>query len=1480
MQEPHGSALAHPLLPSAGEASPGGRPTRLGSRVQLPQPSQPSSPPLLAPRLHTERRLTPRVDSQREPLLRPAQRSAGEGSPFSGASGAPRAAHFADFAPGLRKRTAAPSLGRSPPGADLPAGLQTIGLSSMGPRHTSVFTSAAGKLAELFCSRCGQSVGYAEEQVRSMCHTCSIEIGGPGSLERIGFQGIDNSGSRQPTLAASATDDGEESLAASVVSMPPPQRSTAVVRDVLMRSHGTDPGKPSSPDVAKVPDKAPDDPGWEPPTFQPNSAYKGLTNVQIRSKMRQVVLWWSVTQLFSGMAMPAWLAVFGTQWYTAYNLNPGEIALVVTLTRCTDIFTDPCMAYKLRSKTMHNITWFTTAGSLLQAICFSCLFIPFKPLDPAGGQFRVLIQYACCYVCFFLGDTLVGTPNNTLGTMLKSENILDTYHHDMGLARSGAMKIAGILVLGIALLINGNIVDALGIEYGPEDGVSSGYTPVTNFINAIVAGSLHFFFNTRFGILLRGFRDSTLGDEPEAVRGGRRGMLEGFADMMTSAFNNRFFRQLIGAFVCDVLTITLVTNLMIWYVRHVVEPEMAIGCRAYDDPANEKYRPPRGLFTQIDTWSFECNSKNVTMIGIVCVIIGAIVGNVMWNKKLAKERDSYGNSNVYHNWLLYNLTSALTNGLMVFVGRGDSRIFCLLCFLNGLPIGAEFMTDKIVLFLITSDAWLYRSDRTISEEQLATELNAHTTKFYMMKTFIPKVVSLMAEALPLSIVQVWWKPARSLCDLAPELGGPPTPISDTQACNDFLIYNDTGQPRYVPQDSRVRDVISFFFFILPTGTAMVSYYLKTKFQLTDTSEIVALQALHSGCAPRRRQHGKGMAQAASRARARRTLAEGLALQGQELTSERLERIIQTLQDALDEPPSAGPVGGGAGSPAASAARVLLHGRQQQWSGSLHRRPVEDSWAGLAIPTTAGQHLFAIPADAAHTFNNVPLWILTRACANADEFATCPLARSPDDGVKQLRWKGALHGALSPLWVPPNWVADILARACDPLRASLAERVSRVSSHFGWLKYAGWGIGRGKPRADHAMLWGISGRRTVDDFRQRVLGSVALAMLTTLPDWSESDASEFVREAMTWDGWAHESWGDREGKQWEPRSDTFSSLKRMYESRHGPGSLRQELVDRGLRHTGRIKRRTGGVRLLRAPDPTAVPPVASDPAAAGASDAQRKRAAQDAEPIFKALRCQVAYERWRALGFAGLMMAIVVTVAAAWGGIGPVAASKWSASLTVPMLLCDIGLVVFTYYSGLERSLPPPETDASMGARDLFALAVCHFNIRNLASALPLIFSGDGEDRPPALLQHFQVVPSHRSGEDHNGAAWDADDHVSYLLFVPGGALDQALRRLRPAHRLLDLCALLCEMRADELADDAASQHQLRDPAARSVCRWDVVNVAPDAAVATDLWRYGPPQQGHPYQCLVYSATGFAQAAAAERRAATSSVGLEELRPLS
>jgi len=192
-------------------------------------------------------------------------------------------------------------------------------------------------------------------------------------------------------------------------------------------------------------------------------------------------------------------------------------------------------------------------------------------------------------------------------------------------------------------------------------------------------------------------------------------------------------------------------------------------------------------------------------IALCTLFVSAILGMPFW-RFLARKIGRY------RAWLAYNLWNGASNALYILVGPQDWELAIAITVLNGIPFGGKFLSDATLADCID-----------YAELQSGERREAQFTVF---ASFIPKIVSIPSQALPLAIVAaLGFIPSSNTCD---EVG-------------DVVI-----QPSEQPDTVRLAIKIIFAFF--PVATNLISFVIKTKYPITSAkimSKISAGIALHS-----------------------------------------------------------------------------------------------------------------------------------------------------------------------------------------------------------------------------------------------------------------------------------------------------------------------------------------------------------------------------------------------------------------------------------------------------------------------------------------------------------------------------------------------------------------------------------------------------------------------------------------------------------
>ena len=169
---------------------------------------------------------------------------------------------------------------------------------------------------------------------------------------------------------------------------------------------------------------------------------------------------------------------------------------------------------------------------------------------------------------------------------------------------------------------------------------------------------------------------------------------------MLRSFKNIAFRPLLLGWILDAVALATLASTFPFFIIYVIKPNPDV-----------------------------ISAKATQAACFAALFIGAIISMPIW-KFLASK---FGR---YRVWMAFNLTAALTNAGYAFVGEGDPLSTIGLTFINGLPLGGQFLTDSILADVIDYDEFLNGS--------------RNEGGFTVFASFIPKFVAVPSGALPLA----------------------------------------------------------------------------------------------------------------------------------------------------------------------------------------------------------------------------------------------------------------------------------------------------------------------------------------------------------------------------------------------------------------------------------------------------------------------------------------------------------------------------------------------------------------------------------------------------------------------------------------------------------------------------------------------------------------------------------------------------------
>lgn len=535
---------------------------------------------------------------------------------------------------------------------------------------------------------------------------------------------------------------------------------------------------------------------------------------------------------FSLTSLTMLIGIHGTIFYTKIGADVAFIAFFTALARSFDVVTDPVMGY-VSDKT--RTRWgrrrpYMLGGCAFYALCFILLFSP-----PAfEGSVSIAIWFGIFYIVFYLFDTVANVPYSALGPELSDvTSERDSLFFWAKLFNGVGILFGAVGPVLLAVAFRGSTSECVcdtECPLGPTEASNLGVTwnstawgdfPDTWYNTTACAASSIDSLPTKLHTWCTCYNDCDGACDVAVSRTAFRTIALMFGlyyigamllcvwrvkerkfnqlssdeaaplvPSLLATLRNKPFMGLLPAWVCDMTAYTMIGTMLPFFVEYVIVPSSVPEC---DNGKRAAFGlDPVDADQESEQW---CKTETWLGMGLVALIGAQICSMPLWlqaTKKFGK----------FKTWLAFNLFTALTNGMFVIIGRGDPKMTIGLAVLNGLPSGAQFLTDSIVADVIDYDEFL-TGERAEG-------------RFTIFQTFIPKIVSVPAQAVPLALLSFF---------------GFVSPVKGVAQ----------------EQPSQVKFFIQFIFFMLPCMLALVSFAIKTRFPIRSaelSKEIVRGAALH------------------------------------------------------------------------------------------------------------------------------------------------------------------------------------------------------------------------------------------------------------------------------------------------------------------------------------------------------------------------------------------------------------------------------------------------------------------------------------------------------------------------------------------------------------------------------------------------------------------------------------------------------------
>ena len=188
-----------------------------------------------------------------------------------------------------------------------------------------------------------------------------------------------------------------------------------------------------------------------------------------------------------------------------------------------------------------------------------------------------------------------------------------------------------------------------------------------------------------------------------------------FVPSVHQLMNNKPFVKLIIPWICDVSIITIYSSMLPFFLNAIINPQKY--CRENNIPLKD----------------IQCSTNYYLGLSISIFFICCIISCNIWHYLVSKFGKIFC-------WRIFSLICLFPFSLYLFCGVGTTNLLIFAAIITSFPAGGSYLNDVVVSDAIEYDEFT-SGKRT---EGIYTVCSA----------FIPKFVSLFAQAIPLSIMSI------------------------------------------------------------------------------------------------------------------------------------------------------------------------------------------------------------------------------------------------------------------------------------------------------------------------------------------------------------------------------------------------------------------------------------------------------------------------------------------------------------------------------------------------------------------------------------------------------------------------------------------------------------------------------------------------------------------------------------------------------
>ena len=421
---------------------------------------------------------------------------------------------------------------------------------------------------------------------------------------------------------------------------------------------------------------------------------------------------------FSLTSITMLIGIHGAVFYIGIGAHLAFYAFFIAVARSFDVVTDPIMGWasdvtdpepKRRNTSKYPfVRWLSFAPRGRRRPYMAvftlgyCVFIVLLLSPPADlvTDWKISLWFGVFYILFYSMDTAANVPYGALGPELSDDSKeRDKLYYYSGAFRNVGIMLGATLPVLLALLYDkDNIGDVtLTLTSEPDGGICPRGTPKVPFqyescweakslcdclegtanvaavsldakrsamTTVAVLFALEYLISMYACVWKVREREHTVPEHEMPV-----------VPTLLSTFRNKPFMHMLPAWILDMTAITMIGTMLPFFVEYVVKPWAVPECdqRCCDKHSNSV------VYSGCRSDVF-CKSESWLGIALVALFFTAILAMPLWLAAVKR----FGKRST---WLAFNLVTAVTNGVFVFVGAGDPifmvcniNIFCVIIF--------------------------------------------------------------------------------------------------------------------------------------------------------------------------------------------------------------------------------------------------------------------------------------------------------------------------------------------------------------------------------------------------------------------------------------------------------------------------------------------------------------------------------------------------------------------------------------------------------------------------------------------------------------------------------------------------------------------------------------------------------------------------------------------------------------------------------